>query len=254
MDILKTIILAIVQGITEFLPVSSSGHLVLFGRYIEAKGDPLLMSVFLHFGTLIAVVAVYWNDIWRVLLKDRMVIVYLIIATIPAIIAGLLFEDWFEEKFAQPNLIGYFFIITALVLFIGHIADKRISQKKPIGWSRSLIIGLAQALAILPGVSRSGSTISAGLICGLDRDKSARFAFFMAIPAIGGGLLLELKDSVAHGTVGEISAVYFIGMAIAGIIGYVALRLFLAVLHRGNFIWFSLYCFLLGIYAIIFVR
>jgi len=254
MDVLKTIILAIVQGITEFLPISSSGHLVLFGKYLEPGGNPVLLSAFLHFGTLIAVIAVYWNDIWRILFKDRIIIGYLIVATIPAVIAGLLLKDWFEEMFTKPHLIGYFLIFTSLILLVGFIADKRISQKKPLGWAQSFIIGIAQAVAIVPGVSRSGSTISVGLMCGLDREKSARFAFLMAIPAILGGLMLELKDAMEPAAAEGITAAHLIGMAVAAIVGYIALRLLLAVLHRGNFVWFSLYCFIVGICAIIFVR
>jgi undecaprenyl-diphosphatase len=252
MDILKTIILGVVQGITEFLPVSSSGHLVLFGKYLEISGNPVLISAFLHFGTLIAVIAIYWSDIWQILLRDRIVIVYLVIATIPAVIAALFLKDWFEGMFAKPNLIGYFLIFTSLILLAGYLSDKWIIQKKSLNWSRSLFIGLAQAVAILPGVSRSGSTISTGLMCGLERDKSARFAFLMAVPAITGGFLLEIKAALEQGATGAIEAAHLIGMLVAAIVGYVALRLLLAVFHRGNFIWFALYCLILGICAIIF--
>lgn len=254
MNIIKIVILATVQGVTEFLPISSSGHLVLFGKYLEPAGNPVLLSAFLHFGTLIAVVVVYWKDIWHILIKNRIMIVYLIVATIPAVIATLFWKDWFEGMFAKPYIVGYLLILTSIILLAGYIADKKINHKKSLGWSQSIIIGIAQSVAILPGISRSGSTISTGLMCGLDREKSARFAFLMAIPAITGGLMLEIKDTLELPAKQGITPIYIIGMVVSAIVGYIALKLLLAVLQRGNFIWFSFYCFIIGICAIIFMR
>lgn len=253
MDTVKVVILGIVQGVTEFLPVSSSGHLVVMGQFMNTEGDSLLLNVCLHFGTLVSIIVVYWHEIWRILRDDRKVIVYLVAATVPVAVLGVCFGDWFEKQFENMNFVGYFFILTGLVLIAGRYADKRIAAKKPLDWGRCAAVGLAQAVALLPGVSRSGSTISTGLIFRMDRNKAATFAFLMAIPAISGALgvkLLKLatSDAASDFNVGTLLA----GMAAAAIVGYFALKLLLKIVHRGNFSWFSIYCFSLGVCVIVY--
>ena len=252
METLKVILLGIVQGITEFLPVSSSGHLVISGDFLKPEGSPILLNIFLHFGTLVAITIVYWNDLWRIIRKERIMIIYIVIATIPVVIVALLAGDKLEAFFENIDYVGYFLIVTGLFLLAGRFADRKLRAKKPVGPVNSIAVGLAQALALLPGISRSGSTISTGMIFGMDRDKAARFAFLIAIPAILGAVAKKTLDLVVSGQTEQFNLVMVMGMATSAIVGYFALKLLLRIVHRGNLSWFSYYCFFIGICTIIY--
>jgi len=252
METLKVVLLGIVQGITEFLPVSSSGHLVIAGDFLKPEGRPILLNIFLHFGTLIAIMIVYWNDLWRILREERMMIIYIVIATIPAVVVALLAGDKLETFFENIDYIGYFLIVTGLFLLAGRFADKKLSVKKQVGWINSIAVGIAQALALFPGISRSGSTISMGMIFGMDRDKAARFAFLIAIPVILGAVAKKTLDLVVSGHREQFNLILVMGMVTSAVVGYFALKLLLRMVHRGNLSWFSYYCFFIGICTIIY--
>ena len=252
METLKVIFLGIVQGLTEFLPVSSSGHLVIAGHLLDIKGDSILINIFLHLGTLAAIVVVYRHDLRRICRDERRTILYIVIATVPVVAAALFAGEKFEAHFENIDSVGYFMVITGLFLIAGRYADGKLVRKRPLRWGSSIAVGVAQALALFPGVSRSGSTISTGMIFGMDRDKAARFAFLIAIPAILGAVAKKTFDLITSGQTQEFNFALPVGMATSAVVGYFALRLLLRMVHRGNLAWFSLYCFLVGVCTIIY--
>jgi undecaprenyl-diphosphatase len=252
MEALKVIFLGVIQGITEFLPVSSSGHLVIAGHLLDIKGDSILMNIFLHLGTLTAIVVVYRHDLCRIWRDERRMIFYIVIATVPVVAAALFAGEKVEACFENVDSVGYFMVLTGLFLIAGRYADKKLARKKSLSWGRSIAVGIAQALSLLPGVSRSGSTISTGMIFGMDRDKAARFAFLIAVPAIFGAVAKKTLDLLISGHTEDFNMTLPVGMVTSAIVGYFALRLLLRMVHRGNLAWFSLYCFLVGICTIIY--
>jgi len=244
---LETLILAIFQGLTEFLPVSSSGHLVLL-QYLfgHAEGD-LFLDVVLHGGTLGSVVVVYRREILRLLRFDRPALMYLLalfVGTLPAVVVGLLLKDQVEEAFAAPLVAAIGFFLTGLLL----LSTRKVSstddlpepwEPRPVALKRALLVGCAQALAICPGISRSGSTIAASLWLGLPRAEAARFSFLLSVPAIGGALVLMLLD-------GDIpTRVSSLGLALAALaafaVGLVAIKLTALAVVRSHFWKFAFY-------------
>jgi undecaprenyl-diphosphatase len=275
MTIFEALILGIVQGITEFLPVSSSGHLVLLQKIFGITEPALLFDTMVHVGTLVAVFAVLWKDIWAILRRIiQPLTLYLIIATLPAVIAALIFKDKIEEAFASGALLGFAFLITSILLVVSEYLFRRTVPNKAEGvekkrskeemtWLDALIIGLLQAVAIIPGVSRSGSTLSGALSRKLDRDFAARFSFLLSIPAILGALVLQVKD-LAEGTVstsGTIQGaasggVIGVGAIIAGtvaaaIVGFFSVRLMLKIVREKSLIGFAIYTAVLGVLVLI---
>jgi undecaprenyl-diphosphatase len=197
LSIIEALILGVVQGITEFLPVSSSGHLVLLQQIFGIEEPVLLFDTMVHMGTLVAVFAVLWQDIWDILRKFfQPLTLFLVIATLPAVIAALLFNKQIERAFASPSFLGFSFLITSALLLFSELLYRRKKPGAPDGssegkmtWLDALIIGLLQAIAIIPGISRSGATLSGGLFRGLNRDFVVRFSFLLSIPAILGALV-----------------------------------------------------------------
>jgi undecaprenyl-diphosphatase len=261
MSVFEAVILGAVQGITEFLPVSSSGHLVLFQRIFGVSGDNLLFDTLVHGGTLIAVFIVLWKDI-RAILKRivQPLTAYLILGTIPAVIAALLFDETIEKAFSTGSFLGFAFLITAALLFSSEMLN-RYSQKrggpvqtKKMNWLDALIIGILQAIAIVPGVSRSGSTLSGALFRRLDRDFAARFSFLLSIPAILGALVLQTKD-LFRGTgvpeTGLSPAALTAGVLTAGIVGFFSIRLMLKIVRERSLLGFAAYTAILGILILI---
>jgi undecaprenyl-diphosphatase len=210
MTVFQAVLLGAIQGLTEFLPVSSSGHLVLFQKIFGISEPTLFFDTLVHGGTLMAVFVVLRRDIWAILKRPIQPLMgCLILGTIPAVIAALAFDDAIEGAFQSGAFLGFAFLITALFLSLAEILSKRVKaprQKGELTWLDSLIIGIFQAIAIIPGVSRSGSTLSASLARGLNRDFAARFSFLLSIPAILGALLLQVKDLLAGGAPNAISA------------------------------------------------
>ncbi len=257
MTLWEIILLAIIQGLTEFLPVSSSGHLLVTNRLLEAMGRPPVqdlveVSIILHMGTLAAVLAFYRHEILRLLGSDKRVAMLLIFGTIPAAVVGLLLKKGMPEE--QSRLIlenvllaGFMFPVTALMLLWSARCATGDRDYRQLGWGQVFTIGLFQAVALLPGISRSGATITAGLGVGLRRDASAAFAFLLAIPAISGAGLLEGLDMLEKGSTGTSPGTLAIGFVVSMGVGFGALGLLIRWVQRGHLAMFAYYLLPLGI-------
>lgn len=255
---LETIILGLVQGLTEFLPVSSSGHLVLGQELMGLRtGNDIRLEVILHLGTLVAIVIAYREDIVRLAQsvipgkgdpEHRRLFWLLAAASVPTAIIGLSLKDWFESVFASPGTVSWLLVCTGLILLLGDRARRGELLAENIGVGRSVLLGLAQSVAILPGISRSGSTIVSGLLLGIKPEEAARFSFLMSIPAVAGAALLDFLDSIGgqapppnYSTL-ELLA----GFASSAIVGYFALQWLLVAVRRRSLSWFAVYVILLG--------
>ena len=268
MTILEAIVLGVLQGITEFLPVSSSGHLVLMQHFLGIKESQVFFDVMLHFGTLGAVIIVYYQLIGSLVRTgfftlfqadfyrhprltisnspDLRLIWFLLLGSIPTGLIALLFKDSIEAIFGKPMVVAGMLIITGLILQLSRLGQRRRQTETPLRAWHTPLVGIVQGLAIIPGISRSGSTISISLLLGLSPQVVAQYSFLLSIPAILGAVVLKLKD------VGEITiapTVIVAGILTSFIVGYIALRFLLAMLNRGKFSIFSYYCFALGIVA-----
>jgi undecaprenyl-diphosphatase len=266
LSVLDAVLLAVLQGLTEFLPVSSSGHLVLAQQLLNLHNPQIVsFDIFVHFGTLISVVIVFWNDIIEILRSFIRALttfkakeehkkteyfhlgIAIVIGSIPAGVIGLAFHRQIEEIFTDPKFVAMNIVITGLILFLTRLA-KPVKGKK-VGILSSIIIGFAQMVAILPGISRSGLTMSAALFLKISPVQAARFSFLLSIPVIAGATLLETYKLLAQGTTIGFSQI-IIGIAMSAIAGYVAIKLLLRIMEKGKFSWFSLYCLVIGIFGI----
>ena len=248
MSFLQAIFLGIVQGLTEFLPVSSSGHLVIFQKIFGFLEPPVTFDALVHFGTLVALVFFFWKDIRSLFFTHGPLIIKLALGTIPIGIVGLLLKEEVEIIFNSLLLTGISFLITALLLFLTALirnASKSIDQ---ISLWDSVIIGLFQALAILPGVSRSGSTISAGIYQRMKREDAFRFSFLLGIIAIFGAVLIQIPE-MYHFT-GQQIINGLLGFISSAVVGFFALKILKRVVLEGKLYYFGIYCFLLGIICI----
>lgn len=252
MTLLTALVLAVVQGLTEFLPVSSSGHLALAGILMDVPKGDISFEIILHLGTLLAILAVYYQDIIRLvagvmhLEKESLALAgFLIIGTVPAGFVGYFFADKIENAFDDPLLVSVLLLVTGVILFASKCA-KQNSKGTPTV-TGGILIGISQAFALLPGISRSGITISTGLFCGISREKAAKFSFLLSVPAIAGAAVLKMGEMGNSGTSTSILIVSFI---VSGITGYFALRLLLGFLRRGKFAMFAWYCWAIGITGI----
>jgi len=263
--ILQAIILGIVQGLTEFLPISSSGHLILvpwlfdWEYLLENPEFNKTFDVALHLGTFIALVIYFWRDIgvllaaWVRTLKTRRIdepegrLGWLILLTmVPAAIAGLLFEETIVNTLGAPWLIAVLLILFGAVMWAVDRWSRKVREVDELGWRGALAIGVSQALALSPGVSRSGVTMVTGMLVGLKREAAARFSFLMSIPIIGGAALYSgiglVQDGLPEGT----AAAFVAGMAAAALSGFAAIWFLLAYLRRHSFMPFVLYRFAVG--------
>ena len=247
MTIFKAAILGIVQGLTEFLPVSSSGHLVLVQKVLNLSGDYLTFDVMLHFATLLAVVVVLWEDILGILKHPfQKLTISLIIASVPAVILALLFEDTLKAAFSGKFL-AVSFLITGLVLVLAEWLAARQTQKKTeVGLWDALIIGLCQAVALLPGVSRSGMTLSGGLARNIDRVQAAKFSFLMSVIIILGSSGYEGLKAIGE-PIGIGVAPLVVGMIAAAVSGYFAVRGLLKLISNKKLYGFAVYVFVLAV-------
>ncbi len=249
MEILKIIVLGLVQGITEFLPISSSGHLVIMQKIFGIKENQLLITVLLHFGTLIPVLIIFWEDIKEILVfkkEKRHFIFLIIVASIPTALMGIFFEDFFENLFASTVSTAVMLIVTGFILLIGdRLAnyDKEITNFK---WLNAVLVGIAQGMAIIPGISRSGSTITASLVQGLKKEDAAKFSFILSIPVIGGAGLLKINDVFSQGVSNFNTLAIVLGMISAVISGYLAIKYFIYILKSKKLIYFSYYLWIIG--------
>lgn len=254
MTIFEAIVLGIVQGLTEFLPVSSSGHLVLAQQVLGWQEPNLSFDVALHFATLLAVGVYFFSEILKL---KRQELIAIVVGTIPAVFVGLLFKDVIESVFASVFLVSLALIVTGVLnLLADRFLDKSVKNKleesskalpgKEISWQDGLFIGCFQALAITPGISRSGSTVFAGLYRKLDRVAAFRFSFILSLPAVGGAALLQLFDAYQEGFTGITPLPFLLGSISAFVVGLLSLAVFKYVIVKARFEWFGYYCLLLG--------
>lgn len=262
MELWQAVVLGFVQGLTEFLPVSSSGHLAFFERCFGMEDITLFFPIVLHLGTLVAVCAVFWKDIINLFKKPFKTLGYLIVATIPAAIAGLFLEDPIENLVNGEYfgiIIAVFFVVTAVLLFTTEFVAKKLkNRERDMGWRTVLPMAFAQAFAVLPGVSRSGSTICAGTLAGGKSEKIAKFSFLMSVPVILGGFVVSLGKGIIKGELqAEFSAngseyvwCVFFGFIVSAVSGLFAIKVMLKAIQKTNYKWFSLYLVLLAIVCI----
>lgn len=270
LEYLNALIIGLIQGLTEFLPVSSSGHLVLSQHLLGVKMPGLTFEIFLHFGTLISVFWVFRRRLFEILKgflalfkkeewakfktsEDRWLGLLLILGSIPTAIIGLLIQDYVVKAFENTLFVGVALLITGALLWI---ADVLPGGKKDMGKVTvldAMLIGTFQGLAIFPGISRSGSTISGALYRGLDRKTAAEYSFLLSIPAVLGASLLELVDIVKGGQMGTDWLFYLVGIVAAAVAGIFAIRFFISLLVNNKLRYFSIYCWMVGILVIIFL-
>ena len=283
MSILQAFVLGLIQGATEFIPVSSSGHLTLVPWLLNWEFDPVLKSAFdvlTHWGTLVAVMAVFWRDLWKLVLgglrslaglRDggpRGVLVRLAadehgrlawliaIGSIPAAVLGLALEDFFEMLFGTPRVVSILLLVTAGLLVYSEWRSQRDRGLGVLTWLDALLIGLGQALAIAPGISRSGATIASGLMRGVKREAAARFSFLLSAPVILGAGVWQLKDLFGSEGWTANLAVMIVGFLASAVVGYACIRFLLGYLRRRRLYPFAAYCALAGTACLIlsFVR
>jgi undecaprenyl-diphosphatase len=259
MEIIDAIILGIVQGLTEFLPVSSSGHLELGSAILGDNllpGENMLFTVVVHFATALSTLLVFRKDVAEIFQgliqfqwnEQSKFSVKIILSMIPAVVVGLLFEKQLEQFFGGSIIfVGSMLLVTAALLYL---ADKAKDTQKPVSYVDSLIIGISQAIAILPGISRSGATISTSVLLGIDKTRSARFSFLMVVPLILGKIAKDIMDGALtynDASFGYLSA----GFVAAFLAGYFACSWMILLVRRSKLKYFSIYCVVVGLIAIV---
>jgi undecaprenyl-diphosphatase len=260
MSILEAIFLGIIQGATEFLPISSSGHLVLIPAIFGMTQPSLNIIAVAHLGTLVAVLIYFRRELWAILVAVLTGLVqrnplqdtnsrlgwYIVVGSIPAAAAGLLFADFFDEIFGTPTIAAFFLLVTALLLVWGERMLTGVKTLEKMTWLDAITIGFFQMLALFPGISRSGSTITGGLWRGLDRETAARYSFLLGVPAILGAGLLSIFDLQQSGTLASEWQVLLATFLSAAGVGYACIYFLLAWLRNHTLYIFAAYCALLG--------
>jgi len=269
LDLVQALVLGILQGATEFLPISSSGHLVLLPWLLGWEPGSLLFDAMVHWGTLIAIFFYFWQDLLRLITaglrgllrrsladQDARLAWGIVAGTLPAVILGYLFKDQFEALFANPRATSGFLLVTATFLFASERWSQQRRPLREVGLIDALVIGTAQAFAIIPGVSRSGATIAAGLARGLRRETAARYSFLLATPALIGAGVLQLAEATTAGQLGQQVPALVIGFTASAATGYLCIRFLLRYLQDGRLYIFSIYCAAVGLGGLIlsFVR
>lgn len=290
MNLLESILMGIIQGVTEFLPVSSSGHLAIFKNLFGLQDTGLFFDVLLHVGTLIAVFIVFWKDIWELIVNGigiiadaiknivyfisntvnkskkgykskeyinivstpyRRFAMLVIVTTIPTGIMGIVFNDLIENASTALIIPGICLLMTGTLLLIADNTPDGKKNENTVTYKNAAVVGICQGFATLPGISRSGTTIAACLVSKMDRKFAVKYSFIMSIPVILGAALLEIKDLGSVGISGGEVFNYIIGMAVATVVGYICIKTMLAVVRNKKFKGFSIYCYIVGIIAII---
>lgn len=261
MTFLQALILGLIQGLTEFLPVSSSGHLVLSQQLLGVHDPGVTFELFAHFGTLVSVLIYFWKPLWRMTLsiippfkpalaRERRLIGLLAVASLPAACVGFSpLKDAFESVYEKPATVGMLLFVTGCILFLPRLLSRFATPKAgEMNLRSAVIMGIGQAIAILPGISRSGSTIVSGMLAGAKSSHAAEFSFLMAIPAISGGFLLEV---LRHGKDLDATMLqnYISGGIVAFFAGLAAIYTVLTAIRRGKFEWFGIYCLIAGMAA-----
>lgn len=263
MTLFQALILGIIQGLTEFLPISSSAHLVLMPYLLgwEFPADAaFIFDVLVQMGTLLAVIVYFWRDLYEIG-RDFLVCLwerkpfrlpnarmgwYLILASIPAVLAGVLIKEQVEQAFDSPTATAGFLLVTALFLFLAERYGRQTKPLKTLSWLDSLVIGLFQAVSLFPGVSRSGSTITGGMLRSLDRPSAARFSFLMSVPVMIGAGTLAVKDLFDIPNFTSYVPTLLVGFIAAAVVGYLSIRWLLAFLVKRSLVVFAVYCVLLS--------
>lgn len=259
-ELIKAIVLGIVQGATEFIPVSSSGHLVIVPWFLGWEPSSLFFDTVLHWGTLVSIAVIFWRDFWQMIVATLQSLVsrslanmharlgwFIIVGSIPAAVMGLLFEEFFEELFSSPTAAAFFLLITAALLISSELLMRyaeKIRALEDMGWIDAILIGLFQALALAPGISRSGSTMAAGLARGIRREDAARFSFLLGTPAFLGAGLLQLLKAMeeSQALVVAQAPLLLVGFTASAISGFIAIRFLLAYLRKRPLYPFAVYC------------
>lgn len=286
MDFLKSIIMGIIQGVAEFLPVSSSGHLAIMKHILHINTDTgLLFDVLLHFGTLVAIFIAFWKDIRELIVEGfkilgdcivnvvrlisnlfsknrvtykkivstpyRRFVMLIIVSTIPTAIIGVVFQNAIEIASATLLVPGLCLILTGILLTIADRVKTGNKTEVNATFKDAGLIGVAQGIATLPGLSRSGTTITACLLCGFDKSYAVKYSFIMSIPAVLGAAILELKDFSMDLIDNSVLINYFAGTVVAAVIGYICIKTMLVIVKGKKFKYFAYYCFTVGIIAVI---
>ena len=260
MSLIQAVLLGFLQGATEFLPVSSSAHLVLFPWLLGWPDPGVAFDVALHCATAVAVVGYFWRD-WMALLHgawqalrtrsladpQARLALFIVLGCLPAAVAGVLLEDFFTAMFGRPAAVSAFLLVTAAILALSEHLSRRQRGLEHLTWQDALVIGGAQAVAILPGISRSGATIAAGMACGLERPAAARFSFLLATPAILGAGLLQVAHAVGGSEPVTGVMVLLVGFAIALLTGLAAIHFLLRYLQYRPLYPFAIYCAVIGL-------
>ena len=246
------VFLALVQGVAEFLPISSSGHLVALGALLGELADEPTLEVILHAGTLGSILVVYWRRILDLLSADRRVIPLLVVGTIPAAVIGLTIKKAFPELLRSPVLAGAMLIVTAILLIVLGRLSTREGVYRTMSYGAAVLVGCFQAFAILPGISRSGSTILGGRLMGLSDRDSVTFSFLLAIPAIAGATVLTMRDIVDQGVGDSLTGrELLVGALVAFFVGIASLRWLIAWSERGKLHYFAWWCLPFGLFVLI---
>lgn len=280
MSLLEAILMGIIQGVTEFLPVSSSGHLALFKILFHVQDVGLLFDVILHLGTLLAIFAVYYKDIWKMIVEGfaiigdscrnigiffknlshrtkggyhhvicngyRKFVMLVIVSTIPTGVIGILASDLIEQASKLLIVPGICLIMTAILLLLADHCKGGDKMPKQVTYSNAFIIGIAQGVATLPGLSRSGTTITACLLSGFNRKFAVKYSFIMSIPAILGSLVFELSDLATVSFTSTEIVYYLVGMVVAAVVGYICIKTMLYIVRQKKFTGFAIYCLIVG--------
>lgn len=254
----QIILLAIVQGIAEFLPISSSGHLVVLATLLGADAenfDLVELNIVLHAGTLGSILVVYRKQLFEALTKDWRILFLLAVATMPAVIAAIVLKITdADDLLESPLVAGICLLVTGMILLLSQRLAQREQTYAATSWSQAWWIGCAQALAILPGISRSGSTICSGQSLGLSREGAATFSFLMAVPAILGAIVLELAKSLADSSDtdnGLPAWLLLLGALVSFAVGWGSLTVLLQMVQRGRLHWFAWWCFAVGLFVLV---
>jgi undecaprenyl-diphosphatase len=247
-EIIKAVVLGIVQGFTEFLPISSSGHLLLFRKMFGLAEAGLLLDTMLHVGTLVAVVAVFWRDILEMIKRPFSHLTLLVImGTIPTGIIGLAFKDTFEHLATTGVFLGWSFLATGLILWLADsLKERGLKEISDVSFKNAFLVGTLQGVAIIPGVSRSGLTISGSLFQGIEKETAARFSFLLSLPAIMGAALVQSVDLFKGNIEGIGMGALLIGTLVAAVCGYIAVRWMLEIIKNKSLKIFSYYLWIVG--------
>lgn len=285
MSVLQAVIMGLIQGLAEFLPISSSGHLAIFKQILHIEIETgLLFDVLLHLGTLAAIFVAFWSDIRALIYEGfciigdffknvfravsnlfgkekkeyikmaatpyRRFVMLVIVSTIPTGILGIILKDWIEVFSAGILVPGIMLLVTGGLLLAADSVKGGDLTEENTSYTRALVLGLAQGVATMPGLSRSGTTIATGLFCGFDRNFAVRYSFIMSIPAVLGAAVLELKDFTTSQIVTSELLAYFIGTLVSAVVGYISIKTMLVIVRGKKFKYFAFYCFFAGALAV----